>query len=532
MPSADRIAELIAEGQAAERASQANAARDAYERALALLEPSEGHRASELFRAVGRTFFEDGDVEAAEDCLQLALAVAQAHDDLPQIAHGYNSLAVTAFNRGETGEAVPLFLRSREIAEQIGNRELLAMIDQNLGAIAALRGDSEGALASYRKSLDSYRALGLESRAGPLLCNVGRLETELGRAEEARATLEEAFAACVSAGDLHHQILATINQAAAAIATGSLDEAEAFCATAKCQIDDAPRWKPLLYKHMGVLAHQKGDTKQALEHLLWGRELATARQDVVLQGEVAAELAKIYLSQERNRETLDALFSAHAVFKKVQADQALADIDVRLAEFEAVFLGIVQEWGESIDAKDPYTQGHCTRVAEYSLALAESVGIDPKVMIWFQMGALLHDVGKVLVPDEILNKPGDLDEEERQIINRHPEAGETLLKGVDFPWDILPMVRHHHERWDGQGYPDGLSGEDIPLPARIVCVADVFDALTTSRAYRAALSLEEAMSLMEKESGGAFDPQLQALFVELVEMGVIAGHLQESMQPA
>ncbi|MDH3225043.1 MAG: HD-GYP domain-containing protein, partial [Gemmatimonadota bacterium] len=223
-----------------------------------------------------------------------------------------------------------------------------------------------------------------------------------------------------------------------------------------------------------------------------------------------------------------ALFSAHAVFKKVQAEQALVEIDIRLAEFEAVFLGIVQEWGESIDAKDPYTQGHCTRVAEYALALAESVGIDPKVMIWFQMGALLHDVGKVLVPDEILNKPGDLDEEERHIINRHPEAGETLLKGVEFPWDILPMVRHHHERWDGKGYPDGLSGEDIPLPARIVCVVDVFDALTTSRAYRAAMTLDKALELIERESGGAFDPHLQALFTELVESGVIASHLRET----
>ena len=528
MSAVNRLAKLIAEGQAAERASHASAAREAYEQALASLQPSEGHLAAELFRAVGRTFFEDGDVAAAEDCLNLALTVALAHGDLPQIAHGYNSLAVTAFNRGETREAKPAFQQARAIAEEVGNRELMAMIDQNLGAIAALRGESEVALEAYRKSLDSYRALGLEGRTGPLLCNVGRLETELGRPEEARATLEQALAACAAAGDTHHQTLATINQAAAAMAAGALGEAEVFCATAKSQIDDAPRWKPLLYKQMGVLAHRKGDSKRAVEHLLWARELATAREDVVLQGEVAAELALIYRSQERNRETLDALFSAHAVFKKVQAEQALVEIDIRLAEFEAVFLGIVQEWGESIDAKDPYTQGHCTRVAEYALALAESVGIDPKVMIWFQMGALLHDVGKVLVPDEILNKPGDLDEEERHIINRHPEAGETLLKGVEFPWDILPMVRHHHERWDGKGYPDGLSGEDIPLPARIVCVVDVFDALTTSRAYRAAMTLDKALELIERESGGAFDPHLQALFTELVESGVIASHLRET----
>jgi HD-GYP domain-containing protein (c-di-GMP phosphodiesterase class II) len=148
------------------------------------------------------------------------------------------------------------------------------------------------------------------------------------------------------------------------------------------------------------------------------------------------------------------------------------------------------------------------------------------------MGAVLHDVGKIVVPSEILNKPGPLDAEERAVMERHAAAGSDLLREIDFPWDILPMVRGHHERWDGRGYPDGLAAENIALSARITCVADVFDALTTDRPYRPAFSHDEAMSMMAANSGKMFDPELFARFERLVCANEVFRRLAERQKAA
>jgi HD-GYP domain-containing protein (c-di-GMP phosphodiesterase class II) len=132
------------------------------------------------------------------------------------------------------------------------------------------------------------------------------------------------------------------------------------------------------------------------------------------------------------------------------------------------------------------------------------------------MGAFLHDVGKTSVPIEVLNKPGKLTEEEFEQMKRHTVIGDAIISETPFPWDIRPIVRNHHEKWDGTGYPDQLKGEEIPLTARILCVADVYDALTSARSYRRALSHEEAVEIMRKESGTTLDPTLFAVFLEVL----------------
>jgi putative nucleotidyltransferase with HDIG domain len=179
------------------------------------------------------------------------------------------------------------------------------------------------------------------------------------------------------------------------------------------------------------------------------------------------------------------------------------------------FLDVVRAWGESIESKDRYTQGHCERVAAYACALASASGMDAEHLRWFRMGALLHDVGKIVVPSSILNKSGRLTAKEWAIMKRHPQAGVHLLGEIEFPWDIRPMVRHHHEHWDGGGYPDGLVGNDIPFSARILCLADVFDALTSNRSYRGGLTPGHALSVMREDCGRIFDPALFEVFEDL-----------------
>jgi putative nucleotidyltransferase with HDIG domain len=225
------------------------------------------------------------------------------------------------------------------------------------------------------------------------------------------------------------------------------------------------------------------------------------------------ELAIVYQRTRRNRETLLALNEAHAIFARLTAARELSDVDGRLHRFEDEFVAIVRDWGSSIESADHYTQGHCERVADYACALARDAGIEESVLLWFHMGALLHDVGKITVPAEILNKAGPLSSAEAAVMREHPARGEELIAGIGFPWDIRPMIRHHHERWNGRGYPDRLAGLQIPLAARILCIADVFDALTSTRSYRAAYSATEAAVLMREESGVTFDPALLSVFL-------------------
>jgi putative nucleotidyltransferase with HDIG domain len=144
-------------------------------------------------------------------------------------------------------------------------------------------------------------------------------------------------------------------------------------------------------------------------------------------------------------------------------------------------------------------------------------------MMWFRMGALLHDVGKVSIPLEILTKPGRLDDSEWTVMAQHPVSGVELLEGVEFPWDVRPMIRHHHERWNGSGYPDRIAGETIPLEARILTIADVYDALTTTRSYRAAFPHEKAMEILSSEVGQTVDPGLFELFARDVAPRLEAG---------
>ncbi|MFZ0641034.1 MAG: HD domain-containing phosphohydrolase [Candidatus Acidiferrales bacterium] len=153
----------------------------------------------------------------------------------------------------------------------------------------------------------------------------------------------------------------------------------------------------------------------------------------------------------------------------------------------------------SIESRDPCTHGHCTRLAEFSARLGERIGLPADDIVALRRAGVVHDVGKVIVPDAVLLKPGPLTPEERNVIKQHAEAGEHICSPLKSFRTVLPIIRHHHERWDGSGYPDGLSGGAIPLLARVLQIADVYDALTTNRPYREALTQQEAWEILQEE---------------------------------
>jgi cyclic di-GMP phosphodiesterase len=211
-----------------------------------------------------------------------------------------------------------------------------------------------------------------------------------------------------------------------------------------------------------------------------------------------------------------------AASKEGQLERYAADLRetfkqerTRSLELQASYMATVRALSNAVEARDSYTAKHAERVAAYSLEIARAMGLELSDDPATEFGFLLHDVGKVAISDAILYKPGKLTPEERLEMQRHPVVGSSIVAEIGFLGVASQVVRHHHERWDGTGYPDGLAGDEIPLAARVFAVADVLDALTTDRPYRVRMSFAVAREVILKEVGTHFDPAVIAVYEQL-----------------
>jgi len=196
-------------------------------------------------------------------------------------------------------------------------------------------------------------------------------------------------------------------------------------------------------------------------------------------------------------------------------------------DMREIYIDTVKSLSQAVEAKDPYTNGHSMRVGEYSCKLAEKLGLSQKRLENLKIAAILHDVGKIGVEEGILNKPGRLTEEEYDKIKQHPEIGVKIIKDIEFLKDASEIILSHHERYDGTGYPEGRKHVDIILESQILSLADVFDALTSERPYRNAMTVEEALEVIENGKGSQFDYKLADTFIKMIkdnkEMKKVAG---------
>lgn len=183
---------------------------------------------------------------------------------------------------------------------------------------------------------------------------------------------------------------------------------------------------------------------------------------------------------------------------------------------EKAYLDSIQTLRYTVEAKDPYTRGHSDRVAEYSVLIGEKLNLSDNDIKTLRVGGLFHDIGKIGIPDSILLKEAKLTDDEYSEIKNHPSIGAHILCNAEVFKDIIPIVKHHHERFDGNGYPGQLKGSDIPYFARIAAVADTFDAMTSKRTYRDALPLDVVKSEIERCSGTQFDPEIAKVFLDIL----------------
>jgi putative nucleotidyltransferase with HDIG domain len=438
------------------------------------------------------------DSDAARELCRRSHATAMGIPDAVLAAEAINLLAGIAIEQGDLDEA-----RDRlEEALRVGaeSSELRGRVEQNLGVIANIRGDLTAALGHYERSLDAFLAGGDTRSCAIAYNNLGMVSADRHRYEDADRYFRRCVAHADEAGDVHLRGLGLLNHTEVFLARRAFDEARASAEAALLIFDGlgAVRNKSDAYKFLGVVYRETGRTALAEARLRAALEFAVEAGAVLEEAEASRELARLYRDLGRNQDALQLLNASYRLFRRLDAHRDLIDVGGKVADLENTYLAVVRGWGESIESSDSYTHGHCERVATYAARVALALGLTDDEVTTVRLGAYLHDVGKVRVPHEILNKPGRLTDAEFQVMQQHPVYGVELLADVDFPWDIKPIIRWHHEKYDGTGYPDGLRGDEIPLHAQIVCVADVYDALTTSRSYRSAMSQERALSILEQ----------------------------------
>jgi putative nucleotidyltransferase with HDIG domain len=233
----------------------------------------------------------------------------------------------------------------------------------------------------------------------------------------------------------------------------------------------------------------------------------------------AAPLAVLWIAEQqyvdRSRESVEALRRNRDELQAANTElrRLLDENSELLGSVQRSYLSTITSLARTIEAKDPYTGGHTERVSQLALMLARELGFKDHELRAIEVGGAIHDIGKIGVSDHILTKPGRLDDDEFAEMRRHPEISSYIVSELDLPEIVKDMVRSHHERFDGDGYPDGLAGQDIPLAARILAVADTLDAMTSDRSYRAALTLDAAVAEIRRNAGTQFCPLVVAAFV-------------------
>jgi HD-GYP domain-containing protein (c-di-GMP phosphodiesterase class II) len=248
--------------------------------------------------------------------------------------------------------------------------------------------------------------------------------------------------------------------------------------------------------------------------------------------ETPAIITLVQTGSSGNTTTLTAPEAQQLLAYARDLNQSLEQVRRVYAELERSYLQTIEALAAALDARDSATEGHCERVTGCTLILGEHLGIQGAEMTALHYGAALHDIGKIGIPDAILRKSGRLTEEEWDLMRQHPELGERIIAGIEFLRSALPVVLHHHERWDGAGYPAGLAGEAIPFGARIFMVSDAFDAMISNRPYRKGMPYDQALREIRHMSGKQFDPAVVGAFEAVFDTICAAPFLQQSAAAA
>ncbi len=449
-----------------------------------------------------------GDEASTLACLGL-IAARRQHQPAERITAFLNLLGAVAFEQGQLSEARQRFSEALQIARKAGAAKSEAAALSNLGAIANIRGEFAVALWNYRCARWAFQRASSTNGEARALQNMGMVHADLRRWKSAADCYEKARDLAVVADDPELITIITLNTIEVHLNTGHLDRAHESCDDAMRRATELGNKRCIAeaYRYEGEIHRRLDETDEAKRSVNRAISLSHEAGVPLTQAEAFRSMGELHLSQNDRQAALGAFGQAFKLFTGLDAGHELA---------ESVLIRIIEQLSAETESRDPYLYGHSARVADLAVAIADELELDCKTKKAILVAGYLHDIGKLDVDAAILTKKGQLTAQELTHIRDHAAFGAARLAKLDLPWDIIPMVRHHHERFDGTGYPCRLAGEEIPLGARILLVCDVFEALTADRPYRLAWTTEWALHYIESSAGQLSDPKVMEAFMRVV----------------
>lgn len=475
-----------------------------------------------LLLQIARSHFDAGNRTAASDCLEAVFALP-AGDDLHEVlAEAWELRGRIACEVGDLDDAATAFARQQELAGTLGAEWLVALGDEHLASLDIVQARWDDAITRLELAASRFGAARDARAQLRVLQQLATLCVDLKRWNTAEQTLADAVPRAQQLGDQVRLARLELTRATMAIDRANVERARL---SAERALDLARRaGDPGLLADtvamIGVVAREGGDLDRALQFVEDAERQAVALGDDMLLGELACDRVEILARGEQHRLTLGALNRAYRTLARLLGETGSVERARRLRRLEETFLRVTAHWAARFEGIDHDTTGHVQRVTDLTCEIARRLGVDAGSMMGYRVGACLHDLGKLAIPAAILNKRGRLTADEWAAVKRHPVAGAELLAEADFPWEVRPIVESHHECWDGSGYPHGRAGEEIPLAARIFCVADVYDALVTRRPFKPALEREDALEVMRRDVGRQFDPAVFHVFEDVIREGI------------
>ncbi|MCK5735558.1 MAG: tetratricopeptide repeat protein [Spirochaetaceae bacterium] len=452
-----------------------------------------------IYGALYRTF---GNYDQALEHYLRALSIAKALKNQEEIIHVNDRIAVLHFHLQEYENAIEGFLQTLQYGDIFTDKQQLFSTYLNLSAAYYHQSQSKEAIEAAAMALQIAPSENLSIKAHG---NLGSAYLIDDNYEKAKYHLERSFNMSMESDNQVTQCVCRIDFADYLLKIGSDEKAKEMLLNAlstSLTIDFRDSEKDCYAKLYGIYTKQE-DWKNALHY---HEKLSLINQEIYNEhSEKHIRNLEILHQVENFKENETKLT------KKV-AEQTV-ELQKLLVELELAYETTLEGWAQALELRDKETEGHSRRVTELSLSIGDRLGINSEQRKNLQYGALLHDIGKMGIPDEILNKQGPLTPEELLIMRNHPAYAYDLLKNIGYLQSVIVIPYSHHENWDGTGYPQGLKGEKIPLLARIFSIVDNWDALTSDRPYRKAWSIEKTSKYIQEESGKKFDPKIVKVFL-------------------
>jgi len=466
-------------------------------KALSIFEEiNDRNRIAHSLNCIGVIFRKRNNLERAEEYYLKALRIREETGDLSGLAKSYNNMGILAKGKGDLESALDYHNRSLKLKEELGNKRGISVTYINIGDIHMELEKYTPALEYYRKSLSIVEELEDEEGISNNCKSIGHIMILLEKHEEALEYLDRALRISSSIG-------------------------------ARICESDCYRELSDLYKAMGdfEMAFLFFKKYSSLTKEIFSENSADtiARLQVRYETEQKEKEAELYylknvdlLREISERKLVESQLVAQEHLLEVRVRNRTSELQQSMKKLKKSVEGTIHTLSKIIESKDPSTSGHQLRVAELAKLIATEMGFSDERIEAIYMISLVHDIGQISIPQEILSRPGKLSELEQEIVRTHPQIGYDILSNVEFPWPVADVILQHQELYDGSGYPNGLKGNDIMIEARIIAVADVVESMTSHRPYRSVPGIENAIEEITLNSGILYDPEVTEVCTRII----------------